>query len=492
MLKTARTQQESDREVPLSRGLSTKLWLLTILFVLVAEVFIAIPSIADFSREWMSQRLRTAAAVAIVVMESGPDSLSRQTSNRVLMAAGTQAIAVREEGVSRMLVVSQVPPEVHEHVDLDDLSLLASTRHAFETLLFGGNQVLRVFGTIGEADTQYEIVIADWGLRAALLDFARNIALLALGLSLFTAMLVFYAINRIMIRPIRRMTRSMLAFGEAPDDASRIILADSKRDDEIGIAERELADMQTTLHRTLGERRRLAALGLAVSKINHDMRNMLAAAQLMSDRLAAVDDPAVQSLAPRLVRTIDRAVSYSEGVLAYGRAQEPPPRVRRLKVRDLVEDVLSTTAIPDGSGIELINAVPAGLEMDADSDQLFRVLSNLSRNAVQAMSGESESALVKRLTIGAEHSGSAVHIRVTDTGPGLPERARQNLFTAFHGAAKSGGTGLGLAIAQELVRAHGGEIALVESGNGRTVFEITIPDRSGERTDAKGHQDVVG
>src|SRR5690606_28207787 len=122
-------------------------------------------------------------------------------------------------------------------------------------------------------------------------------------------MLVFYAINRIMIRPIRRMTRSMLAFGEAPDDATRIIQADPERDDEIGIAERELAEMQKALHRTLRERRRLADLGLAVSNINHDMRNMLSAAQLISDRLAEVKDPSVQSLVPRLVRTLDRAVS---------------------------------------------------------------------------------------------------------------------------------------------------------------------------------------
>lgn len=494
MLKTAQKPEENDREVPLGRGLSTKLLLLTILFVLVAEVFIAIPSIASFGREWMEQRLRTAAAVAIVVMESGPDSLSLQASNRVLIAAGTRAIAVRDEGVARMLVVSEVPPEVDQHIDLDALGFFGSVQYAFDTLLFGGSRVLRVFGRIGEPNTQYEIVLADWGLRAALLDYARNIALLSLGLSLFTAMLVFYAINRIMIRPIRRMIRSMLAFGGAPDDATRIIEANNRRDDEIGIAERELADMQTTLHRTLGERRRLADLGLAVSKINHDMRNMLAAAQLMSDRLAEVNDPAVQSLAPRLVRTLDRAVSYSEGVLAYGRAQEPPPRLRRLKLQELVDDVLSTMAVPDGSGIELINAVSEGLEVDADSDQLFRVLSNLTRNAVQAMSGEQEPALVKRLTISAEKSQSIVRIRVMDTGPGLPERARQNLFTAFHGAAKSGGTGLGLAIVQELVRAHGGEIILVESGNGRTVFEIRMPDKTtaDDSITERGWQNIPG
>lgn len=425
----------------------------------------------------MEQRLRAAAAVAIVVMESTPESLSMQASNRVLMASGTRAIAVRDGGISRMLVVSQLPPEVDQHIDLDNFGLFSALRQGFDTLLLGGDKILRVFGHVDDSPTQYEIVIEDRGLRTALIDYAGKVALLSLGLSIITALLVFYAINRIMIRPIRRMTRAMLAFEQAPDDASRIILPEELRDDEIGIAERELADMQTTLHRTLGERRRLADLGLAVSKINHDMRNMLAAAQLMSDRLVEVDDPTVQSLSPRLVRTLDRAVSYTEGVLAYGRAQEPPPRLRRLKLQKLVEDVLGSLPIPPTSDIELINSVPLALELDADSDQLFRVLANIAQNGVQAMLAEESSVLVRRLTVHAERVRDEVRINVIDTGPGLPARARENLFMAFRGAVKSGGTGLGLAIAQELVRAHGGSLVLAESEHGRTVFQIEIPDQ---------------
>ena len=115
--------------------------------------------------------------------------------------------------------------------------------------------------------------------------------------------------------------------------------------------------------------------------------------------------------------------------------------------------------------------------MDADSDQLFRVLTNLARNAVQAMAGDTESAVVRRLTVSAERQGSVSRILVADTGPGLPAKARENLFAAFRGSARSGGTGLGLAIAQELARAHGGAVELVESVGGRTVFAVTIPDQ---------------
>src|SRR5690606_33237541 len=436
---------------------------------------IFIPSVANFGLQWMEQRLRSAALVAIVLLEGDPDRLSREASNDILMTTGVSAIAVRDGGTSRLLVVSQVPPAVDMHADLDNIGPLQAIAKTFGTLFFGGDRMLRIFGSIGSSPKQYEIIVPDRELRAALLVYARNVALLSLVISLITATLVFYAINRIMIRPIRMMTQSMLAFGAAPEDAARIIQPED-RSDEIGIAERELAAMQKTLYRTLGERKRLADLGLAVSKINHDMRNMLSSAQLMSDRLTQSVDPTVQSLAPRLVRTLDRAVSYTQGVLEYGRTQEAPPKRRRLRLNQLVEDLRATLAIDSANGVEFVNAVDPGLEIEADAEQLFRVLANLARNAVEAMSAEKDTALVRRLTISAHREERSVEILVSDTAPGLPPKARENLFTAFRGGARSGGTGLGLAIAQELVRAHGGEISLKESRSGHTVFSILIPD----------------
>jgi signal transduction histidine kinase len=243
------------------------------------------------------------------------------------------------------------------------------------------------------------------------------------------------------------------------------------------VAERELADMQRQLQKTLGEQKHLADLGLAVSKINHDMRNILASAQLLSDRLSGVRDPSVQAVAPKLLRALDRAASYSEGVLAYGRTQEAPPSRRRLRLKQLVDEVEDLLGVDAIGGIEFVNAVDAGFEVDADSEQLFRVLTNLSRNAIQAMAGDDSAAVVRRLTISAERTGSVSTILVVDTGPGLPQKARENLFAAFRGSARSGGTGLGLAIAHELVLAHGGSLDLQESRGGRTVFSVTIPDQ---------------
>ncbi|MGO4832244.1 ATP-binding protein [Rhizobiaceae sp. 2RAB30] len=464
------------RRVPVIRRLSTKLLLLTVLFVMIAEVLIFIPSIANFRLRWLEERLGTAAAVSVVLMQGEPVELPRSVQDGLLKAVGAKAIAVRDAGVSRLLAVSEMPPAVDEHVDIAGIGAGRAMVEALDTMFFGGNRMVRVYGKVGDSDKEFELIISDYKLRKVMLIYARNIAILSLLISFITATLVFTAINRLMIGPIRGLRHSMLRFAEAPNDPSRIIRP-SERRDELGVAEKELAGLQTQLQKTFAEQKHLADLGLAVSKINHDMRNILASAQLLSDRLSLVKDPTVQAVAPKLVRAIDRAVAYSQGVLAYGRTQEPPPMRRRLHLRLLVDDVYGLLGTDPAAGIEFDNAVDTDFEVDADSEHLFRVLTNLCRNAVEAMSADRENAVVRRLTVTAERSGIVSRILVNDTGPGLPQKARENLFAAFRGSARSGGTGLGLAIANELVRAHGGTIELVESVGGRTVFAVVIPDQ---------------
>src|SRR6185436_9962974 len=216
-------------------------------------------------------------------------------------------------------------------------------------------------------------------------------------------------------------------------------------------------------------------------KINHDLRNLLASAQLFSDRLGSVPDPTVQRFAPKLIVALDRAIAYAQSTLAYGRAREAPPERRLVALDRLVDDVADALDLVGHATIAFENQVPAGLEVDADPDQLFRVMVNLGRNAVQALDGGDQSpAVVRRLTMSGGRDGANVSIRVRDTGPGVPERARSHLFQAFQGSARPGGTGLGLAIAAEIVRAHGGTIALVDIAGPGATFEIVTPDRAGK------------
>ena len=128
--------------------------------------------------------------------------------------------------------------------------------------------------------------------------------------------------------------------------------------------------------------------------------------------------------------------------------------------------------------MRFVGAVERNLRVDADPDQLFRVILNLARNAMQALEGRAPNDPGRdQLRVTGQREGAVVVIEVSDTGPGVSDRARAHLFEAFQGSTRPGGSGLGLAIAAELVRAHGGEIRLVDGTIGAT-FRIIIPDRA--------------
>jgi signal transduction histidine kinase len=300
-----------------------------------------------------------------------------------------------------------------------------------------------------------------------------------------TAVLVYLTLHYMFVRPMRRITANMMAFRADPENPARIIPT-SARTDEIGVAERELASMQSELASMLHQKSHLAALGLAVSKINHDLRNLLGSAQLISDRLLALPDPGVQRFAPKLMRALERAIAFCQSTLSYGRAQEPPPDRKPILLGPLVDEVHETLGLGPDAPIRWITAVERDLIVEADHDQLFRILLNLARNALQAL--ESRAARDPgrdQIRITGRREGAVVVIEVSDTGPGFSEKAQAHLFEAFQGSTRAGGTGLGLAIAAELVRAHGGDIRLVEGTIGATL-RFTIPDRAVELSAHRG------
>jgi signal transduction histidine kinase len=460
-------------------GLSARLLWLTFAFVMLAEVLIFLPSIANMRVNWLSNRLNTAAAASIVVDGLKGVVLPQPVRDDTLMATGTKAIVLTKDGMRHLIAATDMPPTVTYQYDLAEMSPLHLIYDAFDELLFGGDRVIRVYSPInGSSNMMIEVVMEDDSLRAAMIAYSQNVFFISLIISLITAGLIFMAINRMMIRPIRRITTSIEHFAAHPE-ATASIYVPVRGTDELAVAGRHLETMQKELQKTLRQQKNLAELGLAVSKINHDMRNILASAQLISDRLGDTEDPMVKRLAPKLLRTIDRAVSYSDSVLSFGKASEAEPKRRLLRLKTVVQDVCDVLIGVGGDpGIEFDIRIADDLTVDADPDQLFRVIHNLCRNAVQALMNEPEDdAIIKQVTVSAYRTGGVVSISVDDTGPGMPQKARENLFKAFRGSARSGGTGLGLAIARELVLAHGGTIALVEKAQPGTLFRIEIPDR---------------
>ena len=473
---------------PAHFGLSGKLLVLTILFVMIAEVLIYVPSVANFRVVWLKDRLATAYTAALVLDAAPNGVVSDALAKQILDSIGARAVAMKMGARHHMIAVDDMPPVINDVYDMHNVDDFDAIVDAFKTMLNTRKDVMRVVGPLpaSTSDDEYiELVMDEQPLRKAMLRYSTDILFLSLIISGITAALVYLALHYMFVRPMRRVTANMIKFRADPENADRVIVP-SGRGDEIGTAERELATMQAELASMLHQKSRLAGLGLAVSKINHDLRNLLASAQLFSDRLAKIPDPGVQRFAPKLMHALERAIAYCQSTLSYGRLQEPPPERREILLEPLVEEVHETLGLGPDSPVRWISAVERGLTVEADYDQLFRILLNLSRNAAQALESRADRDPGRdQVRITGRREGAVVVIEVSDTGPGFSDKARAHLFEAFQGSTRSGGTGLGLAIAAELVRAHGGEIRLVEGTIGATL-RLTIPDRAVELAAHRG------
>jgi signal transduction histidine kinase len=459
-------------------GLSGKLLFLTIVFVMVAEILIYVPSIANFRLNWLNDRLAAAHTAALVLDAAPRGMVPEALAKQVLSSIGARTVAIKMGNERRLLAAADVPSRIAQDIDMRSVTWWRAITDAFHTLTFCmPDDVIRVVGRAPMARGEFlEIVLEEAPLCKAMYAFSVNILILSLAISGITATLVFFALHYLLVRPMERITSNMIAFRADPENPARII-ARSGRRDEIGTTEEELAAMQRELASMLHQKNRLAALGMAVSKINHDLRNLLASAQLFSDQLSTLPDPKVQRFAPKLMRALERAIAFCQSTLSYGAAQEPPPERRTVEVGPLVEEVHEALGLGLDVPVRWIVAVERGLTVEADHDQLFRVLVNVARNALQALEARGARDPARdQIRITGRREGGVVVLEVSDTGPGVPDKVRSRLFQAFQGSARAGGTGLGLAIAAELVRAHGGEIRLVPGTIGAT-FRITIPDR---------------
>ena len=465
-----------ERRRPMWFGLAGRLIALIAAFVMIAEITIFIPAIANFRYNWVRNHL-AAAYTAALVFEAAPQGMvSEQLSREVLDSVGARQIVMNKGGARRVLAAGDMPARIDERYDLRNPTWPDMLRAAFHTLTSTENRVLTFLGAAPNGGDAIEVTMDEAPLRTALEMFSRRLLIYSLIVSAIVGALVAFALHRMILRPVRRLTTSIVDFGADPSDRSRII-APSRSAHEIGQAERALAVMQEALALEISHKKNLVNLGLAVAKINHDMRNMLSSAQILSDRLANITDPLAQRLAPKLVATLDRAIRFCQATLTYGRAADDPPRPRPLALHGVVAEAAETVAPLSHGTVDIRNEVPAGFQMTADAEQMFRILMNLMRNGVEALerAGPAPGRLPE-VRVRAWKEGAQTLIEVADTGPGVPLAIRPTIFSAFQNSSRPGGTGLGLAIVADLIRAHGGTIDLQSDlDDGGAVFRITLP-----------------
>lgn len=455
------------------RTLSGRFLLVMLLFGLLAEVLVFVPSVARFREEYLLTRLERAQIASLALLASD-GAIGDKLAEELLNTAGVYNVVLRRDAVRELVLSSPVPGPVSETYDLRSPSMVVLMRDALAAMFSQDGAVIRLVGDpVQEAGLLIEVTMGADSLREGLRAYALRILWMSGIITLATAMLIFFTVKGLMVNPVRRVVASMAAFGKAPEDARHIITPNA-RVVELREAEEALQHMQEDLTQALRQKERLAQLGGAVARISHDLRNILSTAALFADRMETSSDPAVTRAAPKLLNSLSRAVNLCESTLAFGKAEEPPPRLQDFPLRPVVEELIESEKMAGAStgAVEFLVDVPAGLSLRADPEQLFRVLGNLVRNARQALEATGKPGTVE---ISAREGDDGLVIRVIDTGPGLPPRARENLFAAFQGGARKGGTGLGLVIAAELVRGHGGRLELVRSDEEGTEFRLWLP-----------------
>ena len=455
------------------KSLSGRLLLLTTAFVMLAEIFIFVPSVARFREDFLLLKLEKAQIASLTLLAD--EMITPELEAELLENAGVYNVVLLRDSTRQLILSTDMPQPVDASFDLRDAPAFPLIRDALARIVNPEDEVIRVIGEpVRDAGLMIEVTTSTRMLRQGMVAYGLNILALSAVISLFVAGLLFWAIRGLMVTPVRNLASAMTHYSRAPEDARRIIQPSSDAT-ELRDAEDALYSLQNDLTAALKQKDRLAQLGGAVAKISHDLRNILTTAQLFADRMEQSDDPMVARAAPKLVGSIGRAVNLCETTLKFGKAEEAPPSLTEVQLAPLADDIIEGERLALGeSKVRLDHDITDDVFAVADPEHLHRVLSNLVRNARQALVATKVDGAV---TLSAASSHDGVRIVVADTGPGLPPKAVEYLFTPFQGGTRKEGTGLGLAIASELIRGHGGSLELLSTGQAGTSFEIFLPQK---------------
>ncbi|MEZ6030744.1 MAG: HAMP domain-containing sensor histidine kinase [Hyphomonadaceae bacterium] len=455
-------------------GLRGRLLLLTAAFVLFAE-FLIYPVLAgSYRNSWLATRAQ-AAQIAALAVEAAPDGrVSEELSRQLLAQAQVVSVAVQEQDFRGEIL----PPSIKIEGDLVSIDLrtegmIDGIIGAFAHMFAPDGRFLRVILVPSMTqDAVMEVIVPEAALKSSLAGFSRTLLVVSLIVSAVVGALVYFAIYRLVVRPMRRLTDSIVAFSEAPEGAE--VEPMPGESDEMQRANSALQSMQRTVSAALRQRKRLAELGEAVAKINHDLRNSLSAAHIVSEGLSESDDPRVKRAAPRLERAIERAVNLAEATLRYGRAEPQLPSLSSVGLAPVVEEA-ALEGMAGCSEIDWVVDAPNGVVAKADPDHVHRIVANLVRNSVRAIRGNAGRGPRGRITATIRKQGDTAIVEIADNGPGVPDAVVKRLFQPFTGSSSRGGAGLGLAVARELARGMKGDLELTRNGSGGATFTLRMP-----------------
>jgi len=236
---------------------------LTIIFVMLAEVLIFVPSIARFREDYLLERLERAQLASLA--READNFISAELEAELLRNADVFNVVLRRDEVRQLVLASPIPHPVESTYDMRDPSGPTLIRDAMATLFASEEEVIRVIGNpVRGGGSMIEITTDQMPLRTAMLEYGRNVLILSAVISIITAALLFVAVRYLLVRPIKRLVDQMQRYAAAPEDARQII-APTATVREIRAAEAALQSMETELTGALRQKDRLAQLGGAVA-----------------------------------------------------------------------------------------------------------------------------------------------------------------------------------------------------------------------------------
>ena len=466
----AEAVRSGRRRMPIF-GLSSRILGLVVVAVMTAEVLIFLPSIARFRLVYLNERIES-GTLAALALDATPDNMVTEEVKRTLLNhARVDAVVLVEPDKAKRMLMNIAPTPEMPTFNLKERGALGLIWDALAAMARDGAYYTRIGGeSMRLPKAMVWIVVDELPMRIAMYGYAGRVLLLSIIIALFTAALLYFGLRWLVVLPLQGLSADMTAFRRSPEEPGTE-RPPTARNDEIGVVDAEFQNLQRELRASLRQKSRLAEVGAASNKINHDLRNMLSTARLLSDRLARSDDERTRKLAPTILNTIDRAARLASDAIEYVR-DRPTPRIGAFDLVDLVDEVgIALQEQGEDHDPNLLrnwrNEVGEECRIRADRDLLYRVFVNLGRNAFDAGATS--------VTVRAVANDGFLLVYIADNGGGIPPAVASQLFRPFTTGGRAGGAGLGLAIARELVRAHGGDIALSETGASGTIFRFTLP-----------------
>lgn len=481
---------ETSATPPISArsSLSRRLLWLTFAVVLLVQILFLVPAAVRARHDWLLERI-TYGQLAILSLDDTNHG-GRSGSPSSDLAARHDGSSTHGELVARRELLQMAGVQAAQLIqsngqvlDLGDAGLLVQGKmielHR-EDRLSALRQTVRV---MLDASPRVDVVQARGPVRPGTLvavafdsralsqhlrGFVRDVAGLGLVVAGLTGLLIYLALQALLVRPMRRLTDSIAAFRADPERTPPLETQHltPSRGDEVARAGHELAEMQRELRAALWRYARLAALGTAAAKVSHDLRSMLAPALLAAERLESHADANVRRIGDTVVRAVERSTELVRGGLEFAREGPITLTRQRFSLHDVAAEAAEQVRA-SAPTLMIDNRIDTEIEIDADREHMCRVFANLARNA-----GEAGAAHV---VIEATTHPTSIDIFVADDGPGLPPQVLAALFKPFVTGGRRGSTGLGLAIARDLMRAHLGDVELVFTDSGGTRFRLNLP-----------------